>query len=165
MAIVFDTIVVRFGETIVGSAFASVFLDPEKNLDSAGNLRSRFIEGEEVFLVVHLEPGLNISRVQLTSGDFLLGTVSLRSNQQRVFFTDIDFQTSLSHFPSSAISPIWYGRQGNIRLSGRKISSTITPVIGDLAYDYLVIPLTIITPTPGLVGDETFPIGVVIFVE
>lgn len=165
MGVVFDTIVVRFGESVVEDTnYAVIAPDPTTNLDSEGNRVMQYTEGDAVGFIVHLESGLAIDRVELTAGDYSLGNLSGRVDEARAFFTDKDSGVSLPYYPYGSISEQWYGREGLLRVNGREVKSSITPAIADLTYSFLAYPLTIYTPVVGLAVDERFPIGIVVWV-
>lgn len=165
MAVVLDTIVVRFGDSVAADTqFASVFLDSTLNRDDEGNAKTRFFPGDRVYLLAHLEPGLSISRIATTSGDYsILGTVG-RSERTRAFFVDTETTVSLSHYPASTIDAVWFGRTASVTSSGREARANNAPVIGDIIYTYNAISIEIIPPPLELADDDEYPLGVVVTV-
>lgn len=168
MAIVFDTIVVRFGEAATaGDLFAVLELDDTKNIDIQGNVLTSFAPGAEVHFILHTEPGVEIVRADLTSGDLsiLAPEIRTRTPGQRAFFVDNDTVINLRHFFLRNLNFTWYGRNGIISTNGRQLKSSLTPAIADISYEYLVTPITVLTPDVPLVGEEVYPIGLRVTVQ
>lgn len=161
---ILDTIVVRFGEDVASSIaadfFSKIILDDALN----GEDKTSFNPGDSCYLIAQLQPGFKIDRITYTSGETaVLGTVT-RSYTQRFFFPDKDTEESLAFYPSSGLSPRWFGKDGVLTRKDLAVKISKAPAIGDISYSYSAYSIRITPPNLSLGENDDWPIGIVIWV-
>jgi len=154
-----QTRVLSFGDAAAAeSGLVSLVIDPGHNLDSDGNVKSRFTPGTGVYLLLHLGPDVQLVRMLETSGGLVrIGTVT-RKNTVDVSLGYAGSTLELPHYPLSSPNPVWYGRSASLSLSGRTLTVSSGPVRGKLTYSYQAIQY-LYKPPAGLTiaNDAEFP--------
>lgn len=158
------------GQTLVASG-VEVFLDPEGNRDADGNSKSQFYAGDTVAILATMPDDLRLVRAACTFGSLSLGGAVSRSWTDQILFVVVDEAQGLSKRPAGVATAKWYGNTGTITtdLDLQTVaagSSSTLPCIGDITYPFAAQSLSLAIPA-GLVvdADESWPIGIVVYVE
>lgn len=161
------TIIVKFGASVAADQVLFVVeLDNTLNIDSAGEVKTQFFPGDEIFFLMHYDPAkLTVQAIKTTAGQVVLHGQVIRSNTLEELFTAPDEPILLPHMPSGEISVQWFGRTSSLVRSGRSVTAADTPCLGNITYPYTATLAKLIPPPLSLAADEEFPIAVVIYVE
>lgn len=161
------TFVVAFGEGADTGSNVVVELEPSLNLDSDGNVKSSFSPGDEVYFTIHYPPNLRVGDVSTTSGGALfISRGEFRREQGGVLFVTPDDDVMLQHTPSSPLTFFWFGKVGQLSISGAAVKATNAPCIGDVSY-MMLADLYRFSPPPEMVmnPEGQFQVGIVITME
>lgn len=166
MGDVVATLVVRFGEAAV-SASGDVVAewDDTLNIGADGTVKSRFIPGDEAWLLVHAHPGIEILRVAATHGSIDGSGSDTLPRSQDLGFGSIDDGQDLRYLPAAAITRQWLGREGvGLAVSGRRLTvEDGFPCLLRATYPVLFRRYRLQTPKITLNGDEEYPVMVYIY--
>ncbi len=167
---ILDTIVIAFGEDVSeadkADFYAKIILDTSLNLDLSGEVKTSFNPGDQAHILLGMTPGWHITSIKETSGMATLnGVVSRSYTQEKVFFQTTEDAGSLSFFPTGSVSGSFYGNTCSFGIEEREITALTAPVIVDLSYSYRPYSITITPPSITLGEGESWPIGVVIWVD
>jgi hypothetical protein len=158
------TLVIQFGEGADASALAVVELDDSRNLDAAGEVRTSFYPGDQVFFLVHHAPTLRIGSVVPTAGSvFPQGQQSFSRTVQQLF-ADTE-PVSLSHLPAGGVTAAWYGRSTSLAQAEHQLTAADPPAIGELSYSFSGQLYRLQTPVVELSEDDSYPVAIVVTLE
>lgn len=116
------TIVVQFGEGADSSAFVTMELDETLNLDSAGDAKSEFGPGDEVWFWLQHDTNLAVERIESTSGMVVDCGMARRERNQELTFIGEE-GASLSYIPAVSPTFTWFGNVGaGLGLDGRSVT-------------------------------------------
>jgi len=171
MSKILDTLVVAFGEEVsdddAANFYSRIALDDSLNKDTAGKVKKSFNPADDIHIMCQLKAGWVIQKVEWTSGEVVVNGLASRTDvMERTFFVDTEKERNLNFYPSGGISGSpFYGKTCTF-LSGedRIVIPSSAPVMVDLSYPYIGYSLTIHTPNMVLGEDDSWPIGVVIWV-
>lgn len=159
------TVVVQFGTGVDSSALVVVELDGEVNLDLEGKEKTSFAPEDSPFFLVHHDAALRVERVTCSSGMVSGGALVVRSRSQQLQFAGEESQ-DLPHLPASSPTWQWYGNAPQISRDGRTLTpSGALPAIGEASYRIKARQYQLTPPPLVLVGDENYPILIVIHME
>ena len=165
MAEVVGTLVVRFGES-ARSADSKVVVewDDTLNLDGDGNVKSRYVPGDEAYLLVHA-PGIEIIRVAATDGSVATAGQAVLDREEELSFGDIDDLHDLRYLPAAAPVVSWCGRQGTgWKRTGRNVRvDDGFPCLAKVSYPVLFDRYRLQTPAKNLAIDEEYPLLVYVY--
>lgn len=171
MSNILDTLVVAFGEEVsdddAANFYSRIALDDSLNKDAAGKVKTSFNPPDDVHIMCQLKLGWKIQKVEWTSGQVVVnGIVPRTDTMERTFFIDTETDKNLNFYPSGGISGSpFYGKTCTfLRGEDRIVIPSSAPVMVDLSYSYVGYSLTIHTPNVALGEDDSWPIGVVIWV-
>lgn len=161
------TIVVEFGQGADSSAFVAVELDDTLNRDAAGEVKTQFQPGDEVWFWLQWdETALRLDRIRATSGQVVACGSASRTREQQCTWTG-DEAIELAHIPAGAPSLKWYGTVGTgLSRDGRRLRVTGgTPCTADA-----VVPIAVhlyrYVPPPMTLGEgETWRTVIVAYME
>jgi hypothetical protein len=163
-----NSIVVSFGETVTSdSGSITVEWDDSLNVDDDGEVKTSFVPGDTLSLLVHHGDDVKLVGVKSTSGTLSGGaSVSLTRKEELCWCSDDDEQ-SLSYSPSGGLSYTWYGRVGSgaVRDDKTVTMSDSFPCLALVSYPATFLRYLLQTPTLTLAEDETWPLQVVVYYE
>jgi hypothetical protein len=160
------TVVVEFGTGADSSALVVVELDDEMNKNSKGEEITTFEPGMLAYFLVHYDTSLlYIGSVKSSSGGVTGGSLVSRSRKQQLSFTQVDEGQDLPHIPSGSVSYEWYGNAPSVTANGRNLKADFVPAICDATYSIGAKQYCLIPPEMSLVGDEQYPVLIVITME
>ena len=161
------TIVTSFGEGISeDDVLVVIELDDELNLDDDGETKTTFYPGDECYFYVHLQAGLTIDRITVTSGarPRSLGSKTVTKTEQ-MFFPELNEELQLGYF-INGISYSWYGNAGSIEREERTLKNNSNlPCVADVTYTFTAWSYRYDPPAMTLAEDETYPVGIVVHVS
>jgi hypothetical protein len=167
MADILDTILIQFDDDDDSDVTVKFDYDHELNTyGTGGEAVTTFYTDEDIYLLVQLEPGYVISRIDYTSGGVSnLGLVTRTEEVTDHFFPDNEEQ-SLSWYPSGSITidsdHLQTGTQ-TLTVTDDKVTCSNPPSILDYHYDFKAYSLRVRHPSAmDLEDDDTFPLGIVI---
>jgi len=175
-----DTIVIEFnGDGAEVEHIASVTVDDVLNVDSAGESKSSFGSGEVVYLALHLSRNVTLTEVKLTNSaaSIVFQSNVVRSLEEQWFFTGSKEGSETKFIASvipNSVSLSYFGKTGSPSKTVQEIGvyefkgedfSTI-PYIAKASIQYNVAIYKLTLPEVVLIEeDETYPVGVVFYVE
>jgi len=161
-----STIVVEFGDGADSSGFVALELDETLNLDSVGNVKTSFDQGDEVWFWLQHDDTLRVDSVAATSGMVVACGMARRSRAQELTFTGDGSQT-LSHIPAVNPSYLWYGNVGTgMSRDGRTVMVTGNlPCTCDATIPIDVHLYRFVPPPLELVDEATYRVVIVITME
>ena len=161
------TFVVSFGEGAASDSGVVVELEPSLNVDEEGNEKSSFAPGDEVYFTVHYPTTLRVKAVEVTSGDVhFISRSEFDRELSGAFFVDVETAVSLPHIPASPLTFFWYGKVGQLSVTGRDIKAVNPPCIGDISYKMLADLFRYVPPADmAMNNDGQYLSGVVIIME
>ncbi len=165
---VVDTLIVNFGEA-VATASGSIIAewDDSLNLDAGGEVKTQFVPGDEIFLLVHHDADVSIVDVKPTAGSLSnLGNIQLQRIQE-IGWGNIDDEQQLTYNPTGNLAFAWKGRVG---LAPVKNGKAVTlgssfPCLALVSYGVDFTRYRLQTPIMTLAKDETFPLRVYIYYQ
>jgi hypothetical protein len=158
------TIILDFADTNAGNAFIVLELDDELNKDSAGEVKTSFYPGDNVYFRIHHDDTVRIKSSAQSSGTVVSFGSVRRTSTQQMSFPTLNDEPETSHIPIS-ISPVWYGRVPILSIDGRKLKANNVPAIGEITHDFYAWSYRITPPPLVLSGDEKYYILTVITLE
>lgn len=165
MTEVVGTLVVRFGEA-GRSASGNVVAewDDTLNLDASGQVKSRYIPGDEVYLLVHA-PGVQILRLAATDGSVSGSGEEVLDRAEELGFGSIDDLHELRYLPAEAPVVTWCGRQGlGLQRTGRSVGvDDGFPCLAKVSYPVQFERYRLQTPVRTLAANEEYPLLVYIY--
>ena len=164
------TVLLPFGESVsTGNIFCVPELDPIANVDPQGNVVERFLDTEEAFILVHLEPGAAVQNVRTSYGTIVNAhspqLVTRTNTLEEVVFKSSEEEITLPHIPNGGVSATWTGNDRTLTQSGRKIKCPQAPGICDITYSYSAWQYRLRVPLLSLAEDEEFPVDISFEVE
>jgi len=161
-----ETLVAQFGSSADSSAFVAKDLDETLNLDGEGNVKTSWVDGDEVWFWVQHDASLVIDRVEPTSGMVVDCGQARRSRTQELTFKTAD-TVELSHIPAKNPTYTWYGNKGaGLTRNGRAVSvSGNLPCTCDAEIPIDVHLYRFIPPKLDLGSGETYRVVIVIYLE
>lgn len=166
------SIVVQFGTGVTGVGdIAIIEFDPEheNNLNTDGDVKSTFEPDDRPVFLVHLASHLQITDIKCTHGSVMeIGRNLIQQRENSSLFNLEGSVNSYGYALATNLASEWYGNVGVpvINASGIELDGGATPCYGDFTFDvnfdrqYMLVP-----PTLNLVGDETYSIYCVIYVD
>ena len=167
MADILDSLVITLDDADDSTDVdVNIDYDEELNTYDNGEATTTFYKGEDIFLLVQLEPGYSISGIKKTSGGVAnLGLVTRTETVTDHFFPDGDEQ-SLTWYPSTnVIIDTDHEQDGTqvLTVTDKKITCNNPPTVLDYHYQYQAYSVRVSHPSGmNIDDDETFPIGIVI---
>lgn len=163
---VVGTLVVNFGEaaaTDSGNIVAE--WDDELNVDAAGEVLSRFVPGDEVWLLLHHDAGVTITGVAVTAGTVSRSGEVHRQRQAELGWGSIDDDQQLSYTPEGLLAYDWKGRVGSApERTGRSVSVAGNfPCLAVVTFQVRFVSYRIQTPKMTLAEKETFPLRAYVY--
>ncbi len=160
------TIVVEFGEEVgQGDRLFVVELDEARNLDSAGEVKTSFHPGDNIYFQMHYDATkLKIVRMATTDGEAFIQNKSVRSKEIDQLFVN-DKEITTPHVPNRRPNISWYGKTSPYTWKFNTLKVDSYPVYGKINYNFDVTLCLWKAPTPILSEDDTWPIAVVVYVE
>lgn len=163
------TLVVPFGEIASGAGGAIIAeWDDTMNLDTDGEVKSRWLPGDEAYLLVHHDNTIRILAVKATAGSIGAAGAATLNRQGLIGFAAAGEKQGLQYLPAGALTYTWKGNvgqgAGNV---GREVSvgGGQFPCLAEIAYSVAFGRYLLQTPSMTLGADETFPIRVYIYYE
>ncbi|SHO52829.1 hypothetical protein [Desulfopila aestuarii] len=166
MGEVVGTLVVRFGESVASvSGDIVAEWDDTLNVESSGEVKSRFVPGDEAWLLIHADPGLQIVRVAATHGSVNASGQVVQQRSQDIGFGGVDDGQDLRYLPAASIVGQWLGRVGvGLQIAGRRLTvQDGFPCLLRASYPVRFRRYRLQTPAMTLNTDETYPLLVYIY--
>ena len=161
-----ETSVLNFTVSSGSSDIGLVEIDPILNVDSEGNAKSSFSEGEEIYIAVHFDPDKYVlSNFFTTTGSLLyVGKQRTYRKIESLFFQE---STSTISYIIDGIKEItWYGPTESVSYSYNVLTSSLTPVLIDISiYTFVEIFKYIPSDFVDLTKFDSFPVGIVFNLE
>lgn len=135
---------------------------------TASDIKSQFIPGEMVYLLVHAAPNIKIVAVKATHGNINRIGQDVLSRSDQLGFPLVHTLQGLQYLPSDMPSFTWFGNSGrDIDVSGRDVTvrGGNFPCLAKVIYPVLFTRYAMQTPSMTLEKDETYPIYVYIYYE
>lgn len=133
---------VTFGETSGTDSFSVLELDETLNLNADGEPKTTFGEGETIWFLLHLPPGVSPGLAYQTDGQVsYVGQVTRQRIQEGVVWTPEDLSIDLTYYPAGEVTVDWQGNEIDLSpLSGRTLASSVDPltVMGRATLTYAV---------------------------
>lgn len=105
------SIILEFGEGVDGdSAFVKVELDEVRNVDAAGEAKTEFNPGDDVYFLVQIGQDLAIDWVLPTSGTVNQIAAVKRKRTQELVFTPQNLSKDLDYIPTAQPTVKFYGK-------------------------------------------------------
>ena len=167
MSEVVASLVVRFGEGADTSALVAMELDDTMNIDDAGEVKSEFRPGDNIFFLIHHDSKLRIESVKATGGQIEAQGYVIRERSNELLWAGLD-EKQLSYLPSGDLVPEWYWREGTgLKRTGREASITDggLPVEALIKYDVSFHLYRLVTPVVELEPEEKKKITIVAELE
>lgn len=121
------TLVVRFGDQSASEAFVAAEFDDVLNGDGAGNIKTEWHPGDDIWFWVQHDTSVRIAAIKPTggAGDVVECGVASRTKKQELAWPDTETPNELSYIPSAQPTMTWYGAPGKgMTISGRSVSIT-----------------------------------------
>lgn len=160
------TTVISFGESSGSSnkVFYKLELDSQTNVDPYGNELTTFLDTEQVFLLLHLEPGAKVEQIESSDGDVINKSSPVKVRRtytdEEVVFSSPDDKYQLPHYPVSGLTVSWKGRERSITRKDRDVQVTSWPGICSISYQYEAWQYILEVPLLGLTVGEDYPVDV-----
>lgn len=121
---------VTFGQTSGTDSFSVLELDDTLNLDAAGEPKTTFAEGETIWFLLHVQPGISPGLAYQTDGQVsYVGPVTRQRTQEGVVWTPEDLSIDLAYYPAGEVSIAWRGNEIALTpLAGRTLASIADPL-------------------------------------
>lgn len=163
------SLVVTFGEGANDTDLVAMEFDKTMNIDAAGEEKSQFSPGDEVFFLIHHAPTLRIGRVMATSGMTVAqGEVSY-AREQQLLWVSAEEEQDLSYIAASGVTATWYGNEATgLKKSGIRtvtISGGVLPALSLVRHLAVFKLYKLITPLVELAENESWPITIVAEME
>ena len=163
------SLVVTFGDGANAGDLVVMEFDKIMNVDAAGEEKTQFSPGDEVFFIIHHASTLRVGSVKATSGMIVAQGRVTRAREQQLLWTAIDEEQELSCIPSSGLTAVWYGNVATgLKKSGLRtvtISGGVLPALSLVGYSASFAMYKLITPLVELGADESWPITIVAEME
>jgi len=163
------TIVIKFGDDVANanSYHAIAELDGTMNRTLAGEEKTSFNPGDDVYFLVQHDSRVRVTAIRPTCGQVdSLGQVT-RTRSNLLLFTAVNEKQSMGYMGSSA-SPLWYGNSASLSPSETLdfiSTSGLFPAIGKITRSCPFNLYRLRTNIPALGVDETYPVAVVVYME
>jgi len=136
-------------------------LDDTLNIGADGKVKTQFLPGERVYVLLQIPDGVVVTDVRCSDGSIAkVGDVS-REQTDRLTIDEASDQLTLSKIPAGDLEPTWYGNSGSLSLDGKTLTvSGDLPAIVDLTYAYTATSYILSGPAVALAGGEEWPVRV-----
>jgi hypothetical protein len=163
---VVNALVVNFGESAASdSGSITVEWDDSLNVDDAGEVKTNFVPGDELYLLVHHGSDVDIVGVKSSSGTVSGGGAVSLTRTQEIGWGSIDDKQNLNYTPMGCIKYKWFGRSG---AGASVVDKVITmagsfPCLALVEYVARFLRYRLQTQKVTLTGDETYPFLVYVY--
>lgn len=161
------TLVVVYGDDVADSdKTAKVELDGVLNLDEDGETTTSFAPGDDVYFLVYIPDGLQITDVISTDGEAVATGAVTREREDELLFVGED-AASLQYLPSSTINVEWQGREGS-GMQRDETELTIDggcPALAKITYDVDFYSYHQVSPSLDLAEGESYTVKAVVYVD
>jgi hypothetical protein len=161
---VVNALVVNFGES-AASASGSIVVewDDSLNVDDKGEVKTSFVPGDELYLLVHSD--VEIVGVKSTSGTVSGGGAVSLIRAQEIGWGSIDDEQNLNYTPIGSIKYKWFGRSGSRPSVVDKIITMAGsfPCLALVEYVARFLRYRLQTQKVSLAKDETYPLLVYVY--
>ena len=163
------SLIVSFGDQVSSDSIFVMELDDVLNVGMDGEPKTSFYPCDNIFFLIHHEPGLTINSLKSTSGQIVpQGSVTRNRKNQLLWISEEDTHR-LSYIPSSSLVPTWYGNIATgmsvSDMVSVSISGGVLPALCLAEYSAVFKLYKLIAPCVLLGVDEEWPIVVVAEVE
>jgi hypothetical protein len=162
------TIVVSFkaGTSSTGYHTAAE-LDDELNVDSAGNVKTSFYKGDDIYFLLQHDSRLRIVDIRATNGNVVyIGTVT-RTRESFMVFEEVDTPQSFGYMGGN-FSTDWEGNQATVARDGITNITTNAgdfPANGTISRECSFRSYRLRSAIPTLASDEEYHVTVVVYME
>lgn len=163
------SLVVKFGAGADSSALVIREFDEVMNVDAAGNEKSSFSPGNEIFFRVLHEDSVRVDSVNASLGMIVPQGEVIRDRIDAIDFDQLD-KKELSVIPvAGSIVPVWFNNEltGMKRIGKREVFFTAgtLPATADIKYKAKFSLYKLITPKFDLEPNATFRVLISIYME
>lgn len=163
------SLVVTFGDGVDSNDLVVMEFDKIMNVDAAGEEKTQFSPGDEVYFLIHHASILRIGSVKATSGMVVAQGRVTRAREQQLLWTAVEEEQELSCIPSTGLTAVWYGNAATgLKKNGLRtatISGGVLPALSLVSYSAGFSLYKIITPLVDLAEGESWPITIVAEME
>lgn len=161
-----NSIVVSFGESVTSdSGSLTVEWDDSLNVDDDGEVKTSFVPGDVLYLLIHHGSDVDVVGVKCTSGTLSGGSAVNITMEDEIGWGSSDDDQELSYSPSGALSYTWFGRVGSgITLVDKVLTVAESfPCLARVSYLARFLRYKLQTPSVTLAEEETWPLLVYVY--
>lgn len=163
---VVNALVVSFGESVTSdSGSITVEWDDSLNVDGDGEVKTSFVPGDELYLLVHHGSDVELVGVKTTSGSISGGDRVNLVREDEFGWGSIDDEETLSYTPTGSLRYTWYGRVGT---GAALVDKVLTmdgsfPCLARVSYPAIFLRYKLQTTKVTLEEEETWPLRVYVY--
>lgn len=169
------TVISSFGRAVsTAEGLIRLELDDELNVGPGAvgedqQAKTQFSPGEEIFFLIHHDPGLRIESVKSTSGTVVTLGWESRERTADLLFTTEEPSVELDYFPASGgIEVSWWGHTAKLSRDKRTVTASVDngegefPAYGRVSYTARFLSCKLVAPAVELAFDEEYPVQIVV---